>query len=176
MTVDLDLGGRSYRVAVTPTGGRGTGSRLRIVLTALDDGQVIERDIDVRATTDGYTWVESDGRVVDAAVSTTGARDQWLVQLSGADVDVAMSGRRHPSADAGGAGGGEQRVVAPMPGRVLRVLVASGETVVAGQALVVIEAMKMENALTALCDGVVAEVAVSDGTSVEAGRLLLRLC
>jgi len=62
-----------------------------------------------------------------------------------------------------------------MPGRVLRVLVQPGASVVAGQVLVVIEAMKMENALTALRDGIVHEVAVSEGSSVETGRLLLRL-
>jgi biotin carboxyl carrier protein len=62
-----------------------------------------------------------------------------------------------------------------MPGRVLRVLVEPGQAVEAGQGLVVVEAMKMENALTAAAAGVVAEIAVSEGSSVEAGRLLLRI-
>jgi biotin carboxyl carrier protein len=102
------------------------------------------------------------------------AGDQWQVQLPGVDLDVLLNGRRHASGDVGGPGG-EQRLVSPMPGRILRVLVEAGQSVVSGQSLVVIEAMKMENALTALRDGVVHEVAVSEGTSVEAGRLLLRL-
>jgi biotin carboxyl carrier protein len=62
-----------------------------------------------------------------------------------------------------------------MPGRVLKVLVERGSTVSAGQPLVVIEAMKMENALTATRPGTVEDVAVEEGMSVEAGRLLVRL-
>jgi biotin carboxyl carrier protein len=62
-----------------------------------------------------------------------------------------------------------------MPGRVVRVLVAAGDEVIARQGLVVVEAMKMENELTASRAGRVAEVAVVEGQSVEAGRLLVRL-
>jgi biotin carboxyl carrier protein len=68
---------------------------------------------------------------------------------------------------------GEQRVVAPMPGKVIKVLVRPGDTVVPRQGLVVVEAMKMENELTAQKAGTVTEVAVTEGSSVEAGRLLV---
>jgi biotin carboxyl carrier protein len=60
-----------------------------------------------------------------------------------------------------------------MPGRVARVLVAPGDQVEARQGLVVIEAMKMENELTALRAGRVREVTVTVGAAVEAGRLLV---
>ena len=60
-----------------------------------------------------------------------------------------------------------------MPGRVLRVLVSVGDEVAAGQALVVIEAMKMENELKVLRAGRVREVLVVEASSVEAGRLLV---
>jgi biotin carboxyl carrier protein len=62
---------------------------------------------------------------------------------------------------------------APMPGKVLRVLVAPGDTVVAGQGLVVVEAMKMENELTALGDGVVEGIHVTADENVEKGCLLV---
>jgi biotin carboxyl carrier protein len=68
---------------------------------------------------------------------------------------------------------GRQQVLAPMPGRVLRVLVQPGDEVQARQGLVVIEAMKMENELMSPKAGRVAEVAVAEGASVEAGRLLV---
>ena len=68
---------------------------------------------------------------------------------------------------------GEQRVLAPMPGRIVRVLVAPGDEVVARQGLIVIEAMKMENELASPKAGRVKEVSVTEGTSVEAGRLLV---
>ena len=60
-----------------------------------------------------------------------------------------------------------------MPGRVVRVLVAPGDTVAARQGVVVVEAMKMENELRSPKAGTVKEVAVTPGTSVEAGRVLV---
>ena len=63
---------------------------------------------------------------------------------------------------------------APMPGLVVRVAVAPGEQVAAGQKLLTLEAMKMETTLYAERAGTVAEVLVRPGTQVEAGDLLLR--
>jgi biotin carboxyl carrier protein len=60
-----------------------------------------------------------------------------------------------------------------MPGRVVRVLVAPGDEVQARQAVVVVEAMKMENELRSPKAGRVKDVAVTPGTSVEAGRVLV---
>lgn len=176
MTVDLTLGGRSFRATVSPHGPPASGAhRLIVRLQPLDDGDVIECDIDVCATGAGYALVHrQDGRVVDAAVTAIGPRDGWRVQLPGVDVDVVVNGRRHQSS-LHAEGAGEQRVTAPMPGRVLRVLVEAGMPVVSGQPLVVIEAMKMENALAAARDGIVDEVAVTEGMSVETGRLLVRI-
>ena len=68
---------------------------------------------------------------------------------------------------------GPQRVVAPMPGKVVRVLVKPGDDVKARQGLVVVEAMKMENELRAARDGRVRDVAVAEGQSVDAGTVLL---
>jgi biotin carboxyl carrier protein len=70
---------------------------------------------------------------------------------------------------------GPVRVAAPMPGRVLRVQVSPGDEVAAGQGLVVVEAMKMENELRATRAGRVLEVVVSEGQAVETGALLVVL-
>jgi biotin carboxyl carrier protein len=88
-------------------------------------------------------------------------------------VPVALPGRRRRARAVLGAGNGDQRIVAPMPGKVVRVLVAVGASVAPRQGLVVVEAMKMENELTATRAGTVTAVNVTEGTSVEAGRLLL---
>ena len=64
-------------------------------------------------------------------------------------------------------------LVAPLPGTVVRVHVAEGDHVSAGDILVAIEAMKMEHEIRAGHAGVVAEVAVAAGDQVEAGRLLV---
>jgi len=69
-------------------------------------------------------------------------------------------------------GQGPARLLAPMPGRVVRVLSAAGAQVAAGQALVVIEAMKMQNELRAARAGRVSELLVREGQTVEAGALL----
>jgi 3-methylcrotonyl-CoA carboxylase alpha subunit len=66
-------------------------------------------------------------------------------------------------------------IVAPMPGKVLSVEVAEGEAVTKGQRLLVLEAMKMEHALTAPFDGVVAELAVEAGAQVQVETLMLRI-
>jgi biotin carboxyl carrier protein len=64
-------------------------------------------------------------------------------------------------------------VVAPMPGRIVKVLVKAGDRVAGGQGLVVVEAMKMENELRATGNGTVASVQVTEGMSVEANTVLV---
>jgi biotin carboxyl carrier protein len=88
-------------------------------------------------------------------------------------VAVFFNGRRRGIAEEGAqAGSGPERIVAPMPGKIVRVLVASGEPVRARQPVVVIEAMKMENELRAGRDGTVVEIHAVEGQSVDAGVLL----
>lgn len=68
---------------------------------------------------------------------------------------------------------GPAPVVAPMPGLVVRVTVAPGDAVIAGQGVLVMEAMKMENELRAAADATVRSVKVTPGTAVEKGTLLI---
>jgi 3-methylcrotonyl-CoA carboxylase alpha subunit len=76
--------------------------------------------------------------------------------------------------DAAG-GHGEDRVVAPMPGRVVVVKASAGDAVAAGQELLVLEAMKMELSLKAPREGTVAEVRAAEGEFVEADAVLVLL-
>jgi len=69
-------------------------------------------------------------------------------------------------------GEGPQRIVAPRAGRVVRVMATVGTTVEAGQGVLVIEAMKMQNELKALKRGTVKQVMVSEGSAVNAGDVL----
>jgi acetyl/propionyl-CoA carboxylase alpha subunit len=100
---------------------------------------------------------------------------EMLAYLGGRNITVSVNGRRtgRGAADNAGAARGEQKVLAPMPGRVVRVLVNVGEVVEARQPVVVVEAMKMENELRSPKAGTVKDVAVTPGTSVEAGRVLV---
>ena len=70
---------------------------------------------------------------------------------------------------------GPAPLVAPMPGMIVRVNVGAGDEVRAGQGLVVMEAMKMENELRAAAEGTVKRVHVAPGTAVEKGAMLLEL-
>lgn len=102
----------------------------------------------------GQLTVHVNGRVVTAAVGTS--RESW-------------GQRGH---EAGGAGEGPQPVRAPMPGKVIKLLVKSGDQVAARQSVVVVEAMKMENELRSPKAGTVAAINVTEGTLVEAGTVL----
>ena len=70
---------------------------------------------------------------------------------------------------------GEGGITAPMPGLVLAIKVKEGDTVQAGQALLVMEAMKMENAITASYNGTVARIYVREGDSISEGDLLVEV-
>lgn len=74
-----------------------------------------------------------------------------------------------------GAGHSDGAIIAPMPGRVIAVTVARGDRVKRGQALVVIEAMKMEQTLSAPFDGIVSELTAREGAQIVEGSLLMRL-
>lgn len=71
------------------------------------------------------------------------------------------------------AAGGEIQVKAPIPGLVVRVLIRTGDTVKAGQPIIILEAMKMENELRAVREGIVGDVRVKAGERVEQGMVLL---
>lgn len=108
----------------------------------------------------------------------SGQTDLATVIVDGATVPVRVLDprRRTVAGGAGGTGGeGPVRVTAPMPGKVIRVLVRPGDVVTARQGLVVVEAMKMENELRAPREGTVREVQAREGASVEAGALLLTI-
>ncbi len=110
----------------------------------------------------------------DVTVAPDGASGQLAVSVGTRSVMVSLNGRRrgHRRADGAQPGGGVQRIVAPMPGKIIRVPVRPGDAVRARQPVVVIEAMKMENELRAARDGVVTEIHAREGQSVEAGELL----
>ena len=122
-------------------------------LSLIDGAAVHELRIHPRGN--GAIGVERGGRLVDVAVAK---QDRVPVRGSGAPApDVASS----------------HTVKSPMPGRVVRLLVAVGDRVAARQGVIVVEAMKMENELRSARDGIVKEIAVSAGATVESGAVLM---
>jgi biotin carboxyl carrier protein len=173
MTFEIEIDGRTRIVSVKPSRGSGdAGTRFRVTI----DGR--PRTLDVRRNGRAglsLLFPEEGGASHDVSLAEAGRTGEWLVYLSGAAVRAVVDGRRAlaAGADLQGAVDGEQRVLAPMPGRVVRVLVAPGDEVSARQGLVVVEAMKMENELGSPKAGRVKDVRVSSGMPVEAGRVLV---
>ena len=111
--------------------------------------------------------VEIDGRRQPVAVTRRG--DRILVHGPLGDVELRIEPRFVVPGGEGVSGG----FVARMPGKVIDLRVAVGDTVRAGETLLVLEAMKMEHPMSATEDGVVSEVRVALGEQVESGALLL---
>ena len=171
MTFEIEVAGRVRTVSVDAVGAlphNGGRFRLRI------DG--VLHEIETRVTDLGLSLIDvASGRTVDVAITDRTGGELW-VQMPHVLVPALVDARRYRRAGDGPvAAAGELRVLAPMPGRVVRVLVKAGDEVALRQGLVVVEAMKMENEIAAAKAGRVKDVAVEAGQSVEAGRLLLRI-
>lgn len=119
------------------------------------------------------------GQAFDARVTPEGPGENedndLLVRCAGREFRVQVRDPRSWRADRRGAleAAGPQQVLAPMPGKVVRVLVAAGETVEAGRGLVVVEAMKMQNEIRAPKSGTVERVLVAEGQVVRAQEALV---
>jgi biotin carboxyl carrier protein len=144
--------------------------------------EVLGRAADSRVQPDGpYAWrVESGGKTQRVLLvkfdEETGVA---LLQLDGRRIRVTLSSREDSlkrilrSSDGPKAGPAEFK--APMPGLIRAVKVRAGQSVQKGDALLILEAMKMENVLKATRAGEVIEVRVAEGDAVEKGAVLLRM-
>lgn len=124
------------------------------------------------------TWSllpEGGGR--QALVDVDGAAPDLTVTVDNKSVPIKLTSARAKVAGRAAAPAkvGPSAVQSPMPGKVVKVLVAVGDEVKAGQGVVVVEAMKMENELKSPKDGKVRAVAVREGQPVEAGQSLVTL-
>jgi acetyl-CoA/propionyl-CoA carboxylase biotin carboxyl carrier protein len=110
------------------------------------------------------TTVEVNGRRFDVTM--------WVPESTSVVAAPAAKKSKRAAAGSGGAGGGSGQVTVPMQGTIVKVLVEVGQTVEAGQAVVVLEAMKMENQIAAEKAGVVKEIKVSPGDTVGGGDVV----
>jgi pyruvate carboxylase subunit B len=154
-----------------------------------------EIEVDVRRQNQIETLVETNGQckrvelrrvgqnylllceqsVVDLGISGSGG--QYTIQFAGQEYDVRVERAllqkyRRYLKQAQGAAGHQEAIVAPMPGLVLKVEAKSGQHVKAGDKLIIIDAMKMENEIRAPHDGLVEKIAVQEKQQVEKGALL----
>jgi biotin carboxyl carrier protein len=162
---EVEINGRVRRVDLQRTGGR---------FAATIEGRVRRVDV-ARIDAQNFSLVVDDGAsTYDIGVTGETATALLHVRVGTTVIDVAVNGSRRQRRDhQADAGSGPQRVVAPMPGKIVRVGVKTGDAVRARQTVVVVEAMKMENELKAGRDGIVGELRAVEGASVEAGALLV---
>lgn len=144
--------------------------------------------VDAATARAGLRSLRIDGSQHEVAVRTqgeSGSREgtrreeetYWVSTSNGSGPVSVTDPLTHLAAQARGGKGGrrQQRVNAYMPGRVVALLVQEGEEVKAGQGVVVLEAMKMENEIRAEHDGTVTKIHVQPGQAVEGGDPLFEL-
>lgn len=117
-----------------------------------------------------YTFLAGD-RVYEAHVSALD-ETSLRVQIGSRVFATRIVDRKHRGSIVEHAIEGRQNLVAPMPGRVVRVLLHAGDEVAAGQGVIVVEAMKMQNEIKSPKAGRVVEVRVAEGATVNANQVL----
>ena len=132
------------------------------------------RAADIAVPEPGVYSILLDGRSYEARIEETAAG--LVVTIDGHRFEIEIRDPRRWIRQSGALSGhGIQRLSAPMPGKVVRVLVAEGETVEAGQGLVVVEAMKMQNEIKAPRSGRILKVTAAEGATVTAGEALVTM-
>lgn len=134
--------------------------------------------IDIREMEPGCYSILMDGRSVEVRLDTAKSPDPEThayraMLYEGVYEFGLVDPRRALLGAAGGAGASGGLLSAPMPGKVVKLLVAEGEAVQEGQTLLVMEAMKMQNELKSSATGAVAKIHVQEGATVETGTPLV---
>jgi len=159
MTYDVAIDGRPARLSVE-------GTRFRY---EHGEGESAQRDFSIEPAGEGRFSVLAGARSHEVTLLSSGE-----ISVNGRTFRVEVFDPRGlRSRERGGESQGRRRIVAPMPGRVIRVLVELHQEVETGQGLIVVEAMKMQNEMKSPQAGRVVEVKTTPGAAVAAGEVLL---
>ena len=152
------------------------GQHLLEVTIERSNGQYIVEVDGVRHSVDAHKLeadfysILTEGRSYEVSVESRG--DAYHVRHGAAEQLVRLTDPSRRAREEGPGADGSENIVTQMPGKVVRVLVGEGDDVAAGQGIIVVEAMKMENEIAASKDGTVARLNVEPGQSVEGGTVL----
>jgi len=133
----------------------------------------VEHVVDARKLEADFYSILYEGKSYEVAVETVGPR--YIVRHGANELIVELADASRGGRDELHRRGTLEEITSFMPGKIVRVLVAAGDAVEAGQGLVVVEAMKMENEIASPRSGKVKEVAVTPGVTVESGAKLIVL-
>ena len=128
-------------------------------------------DLEIARPEESVYLIFDKDRVYEARAWNEGASATG-VQLRDRIFTVSIIDRKHRRATVDHSSEGRQQLTAPMPGKVVRVLLKPGDEVAAGQGVVVVEAMKMQNEIKSPKTGRVTEVRATEGATVTAGQVL----
>jgi biotin carboxyl carrier protein len=161
MIYDVTIGEKTWRVELTRVSGAWQ--------CKLDGREIV---LDFVPTQNGCGSLLMSGQSYDVRQESTGGEQGIVVGRDhfGVTIRDPRSLRARRRSDT--AGDGIKKITAPMPGKVVRILVAAGAEVAAGQSVLVIEAMKMQNELKSPKKGILRKIAVGEGSAVEAGQIL----
>lgn len=170
--IEVEVGETRREITIEPLSGSAGPHQFRVTF----DG--VTRVVDARRVDDetlSFVYLEGGGASHQAVVlEAAGSEGAELdVHLHGAVLKATVDRGRSWVDDGGANAEGGNQLTAPMPGKVVRILVQEGDTVEAKQPVVVVEAMKMENEIAAPRAGRVASVRVSEGASVDPGAVLV---
>ena len=128
-------------------------------------------EIEVIRPEEGAYLIFDGERVYEARVWSEGT-DSVRVKIRDRLFTARIIDRKHRRTTADHSQEGQQHLIAPMPGKIVRVLLSPGDTVAAGQGVVVVEAMKMQNEIKSPKAGRVIEIRVGEGATVNANQVL----
>ncbi len=161
MILEIELAGKKRRLELAQRGDRAQWSI---------DGRVLEADaVEVES---GIYSILIDGKSFEVRVEPFG--EKLAVFVGPRQFEASVRDPREWNRNRANAAEseGRQKVTAPMPGKIIRILVSVGESVKAGQGLVVVEAMKMQNEIRSPKSGAVERLSVIEGQTVNAGEAI----
>lgn len=126
--------------------------------------------LEARVVQPGFYWLNWENRSIEVVV--TEKNGSYLVMLNGRQILVELGELRTALRTAHQGHAGIAQIRAPMPGKVIRVLVKDGDEVQANQGILVMEAMKMQNEIKSPKNGIVRKLGVKAGSAVNSGDLL----
>ena len=166
----IRVGEREHEVEVTAEADGSGRRRVTVDGVAYEIADAGGHAVRVTALTEGAKQLEvtlaSDSRPSEAWVAGSRARIEVLTE---------QEARLAAALGKSSSGSGSGSLTAPMPGRVVKVLVREGQAIERGAPAIIVEAMKMENELHAPASGVVQSVAVREGDTVDAGQILCEI-
>jgi biotin carboxyl carrier protein len=161
MKLDVEIHGKKHRVELIQT---------RDLSRWFADGHAL--DADAKEVSTGVYSILLQGESFEVRIETLGG--ELRATTRGREYQVSIHDPREWKKNRAGAAEaeGRQQVRAPMPGKVVRVLVATGDQVQAGQGLMVVEAMKMQNEIRAPKSGKIERLSVAEGQTVNSGEVV----